>query len=131
MSRRDNTLLTVDFNLRTRNVTDCTQVPKGRHFLVNNEERRVRYIPSFFTLHYTSVVPAGLCNMRTSLFFRRLKSTVNKMSSLRDYAECGSIALRRLKSTVNKMSSLRDYFADNLMRHFTINLMLVFSFQFK
>ena len=87
-SRRDDTLLTVDFNLRERNVADLTQVPQGRHFLVKNEERRVRHslLSSLFTLHYKSVVPAGLGNMRMLLLVRRLKSTVNKVSSLRDSA---------------------------------------------
>ena len=31
-SRRDGTLLTVGFNLRTGNATHCAQVPQGRHF---------------------------------------------------------------------------------------------------
>ena len=34
-SRRDDILLTVDFNLRTRNVTDCAQVPQGRYSCFN------------------------------------------------------------------------------------------------
>ena len=87
-SRRDDTLLTVDFNLRKRNVTDFTQVPQGRHLY--NEELRMKNVAlsSFSTLRSSlkSIVPAGLCNMRMLLLFRRLKSTVNRVSSLRDFA---------------------------------------------
>ena len=52
-------------------------------------------------------------------------------SSLYKCRPCGTLVqsvtflVRRLKSKVNKMSSLRDYVVDNLMRHFMINLTLL------
>ena len=66
-SRRDNTLLTVDFNLRTGTAMNALKVPQGRYF-----------VPVLY------VVPAGLCRARILLNFRRLKPTVNRVSSLRD-----------------------------------------------
>jgi hypothetical protein len=40
---------------------------------------------------------------------RKLKHTVNKVSSLRDFHIVRSIACRKLKHTVNKVPSLRDF----------------------
>jgi len=67
-SHRDGTLLTVDFNLRTRDDVYSTQVPQGRHFEVS--------------------IVSSLRDFEAMLFssFRRLKPTVNKISSLRDYS---------------------------------------------
>jgi len=65
-SRRDNTLLTVGFNLRKTERSTPHQVPQGRH--------------------YGSTVPAGLWSREDSLS-RRLRyalPTVNKVLSLRD-----------------------------------------------
>ena len=70
-SRRDDTLLTVGFNLRTSNATHSAQVPQGRHLL-----------------QVQSVVPAGLVETwRAVSLLRGLKPTVNKVSSLRDFSQ--------------------------------------------
>ena len=66
-SRSDGILLTVGFNLRTRG---ALRSPRS---------------------------PAGTAQWSV------------KMSSLRDFADRVTLHLRRLKSTVNKMSSLRDF----------------------
>jgi len=66
----DNTLLTVGFNLRIGDAA-CH---------ISTKSRRDG------TLSIHCVVLAGLCGVRTSFNFRRLKSTVNKVSSLRDFA---------------------------------------------
>jgi len=39
-SRRDGTLLTVDFNLRTRDIAYSLQVPQGRHFEVKSKNNK-------------------------------------------------------------------------------------------
>jgi hypothetical protein len=39
---------------------------------------------------------------------RKLKHTVNKVLSLRDFVVYSSLLLRKLKHTVNKVLSLRD-----------------------
>ena len=62
-SRRDNTLLTVGFNLRQYGTYH--QVPQGRHF-----SRQVSSLRDF--------IGRGP--------FRRLKPTVNKVLSLRDFS---------------------------------------------
>ena len=77
-SRRDDTLLTVGFNLRTGNVAGVSKVPQGRH---------LEYVQS--------AVPAGLAShfvQSTSVemwcvasLFRRLKPTVNRVPSLQDF----------------------------------------------
>ena len=66
-SRRDDTLLTVDFNLRTEKSLHSPQSPAGTILLRNKEVSSLR-------------------DLGDALFcaFRRLKSTVNKVSSLRD-----------------------------------------------
>ena len=64
-SRRDNTLLTVGFNLRQRNRHH--QVPQGRHFAHQVSSLR-------------DLVEGHPC--------RRLKPTVNKVLSLRDWGQC-------------------------------------------
>jgi len=66
-SRSDGILLTVGFNLRTKNAVHS---PKS---------------------------PVGTTQWR------------NKVSSLRDFADRVTLNLRRLKSTVNKVLSLRDF----------------------
>ena len=66
-SRSDDTLLTVDFNLRSRNKTHSPKVPQGRHFQ---------------TLQ--SVVPAGLESEERWVHNRRFRfasPTVNKVLS--------------------------------------------------
>ena len=72
-------VLTVGFNLRTGNVAGVSKVLQGRH---------LEYVQS--------AVPAGLAShfvQSTSVemwcvasLFRRLKPTVNKVSSLRDFS---------------------------------------------
>ena len=66
-SRRDGTLLTVGFNLRKRSNVWAMKSPEG----------------TIFT-YPKSVVPAGLCVECVARPVRRLKSTVNKVPSLRD-----------------------------------------------
>ena len=64
-SRSDDTLLTVDFNLRAKSTTPSPQVPQGRH------------------LSLQSIVPAGLGGKR-GVCIRRLRfalPTVNKVLS--------------------------------------------------
>jgi len=62
-SRRDNTLLTVGFNLRQHDIYH--QVPQGRHF-----SRQVSSLRDLVEEHP----------------YRRLKPTVNKVLSQRDWA---------------------------------------------
>ena len=66
LSRRDEILLTVDFNLRTMDTTHAIQVPQGRHF--------------------GAIIVSSLRDFGTVLHHlsRRLKSTVNKVLSLLD-----------------------------------------------
>ena len=86
MSRRDNTLLTVDFNLRTKNTPRSLQSPAG-------------------TTQWE-----------------------DKVSSLRDcWVSVSCWLLRRLKSTVNKVLSLRDSLP--MKRHF-YKLFIFNSFEF-
>ena len=87
-SRRDDTLLTVDFNLRTGNVPCSQQSPAGTVLLkMKGEQSTIKNYCSLF------IIPCSL--------------TI--VSSLRDFAEYSSCRLfRRLKSTVNKVLSLRD-----------------------
>ena len=68
-SRRDDILLTVGFNLRLEITAHDLQVPQGRHIS-----------------QVQSAVPAGLGDRRTVILLRRLKPTVNKVPSLRDFA---------------------------------------------
>ena len=65
-SCKDETILTVDFNLRTRNTTHSLQVPQGRHYFMSKV--------------------SSLRDLETMLYYllRRLKPTVNKVLSLRD-----------------------------------------------
>jgi hypothetical protein len=76
-SRRDGTLLTVGFNLRTGSATAPPQVPQGRPFVL---------FPCFGGwVGLDCVVPAGLVETWRAASYRRLKPTVNKVSSLRDF----------------------------------------------
>ena len=74
-SRRDGILLTVDFNLRTGNVSCPLQSPAGTILLPPHWGR----------------VGVGLVSSLQDLlmiwqqFFRRLKPTVNEVPSLRDF----------------------------------------------
>ena len=87
-SRRDDTLLTGGFNRRTDSVAHSTKVAQRRHnvneqLIMNNEQ-------SLLIIHYSlfiasSTVPAGLWRVCIAFPVRRLKSTVNKVSSLRDW----------------------------------------------
>ena len=70
LSRRDNTLLTVDFNLRHRRSNTTGKVPQGRYML-RKECRPCRTLLYSFT---------GC---------RRLKPTVNSVSSLQDFMAVG------------------------------------------
>ena len=66
-SRSDETLITVDFNLRSRNKTHPPKVPQGRHYV-----------------ELGSVVPAGLESKDRFVHIRRLRfasPTVNKVLS--------------------------------------------------
>jgi len=67
-SRRDGTLLTVDFNLRTKGVLCYPQSPAG-------------------TALWRGNIVSSLRDFRAYLFclIRRLKPTVNKVLSLRDF----------------------------------------------
>ena len=64
-SRRDGILLTVDFNLRTKDTAHLLQVTQGRHF---------------------GIIVSSLRDFRGIVFrlLRRLKPTVNQVLSLRD-----------------------------------------------
>jgi len=75
-SRRDGILLTVGFNLRTRDTIHSLQSPAG-------------------TAQWSV-----------------------KVSSLRDFADRVTFHLRRLKSTVNKVTSLRDFSSDKPIAEF-------------
>ena len=75
-SRRDNTSLTVDFNLREDEA------------------------------HHVSASPAGTTHWRCTVYEVR-----GKVLSLRDLDVPRSIFFRRLKPTVIKMPSLRDFVA--------------------
>ena len=99
-SRRDDTLLTVDFNLRENSNMRILQSPAGTTLF--SEERRVKN-EECATLLY-------------------------KCRPLRDFVQSAIFAVRRLKPTVNKVSSLRDYVADNLMCHFMIVALLRSAF---
>jgi len=66
-SRRDGILLTVGFNLRKQS------------YHIHSKSRR----DGILSFHY--IVLAGLWKERIVFLVRRLKSTVNKMLSLRDY----------------------------------------------
>jgi hypothetical protein len=91
-------------------------VPQGRYFINRRLQPTVsrkltRHSPAG-TSQSTSirycVVPAGL-GLHTSFLVRKLKHTVNKVSSLRDLSGiCSCLVVRKLKHTVNKVSSLRD-----------------------
>ena len=67
-SRRDGTLLTVDFNLRQIDAMP-SEVPQGRYF--------------------RAIIVSSLRDFGVTLLcaFRRLKPTVNKMLSLRDWSQ--------------------------------------------
>ena len=66
LSRRDNILLTVDFNLRIRR---CSATPKSRRD---------------DTIIAQKCRPCGTGKGVAASIFRRINSTVNKVSSLRD-----------------------------------------------
>ena len=71
-SRRDDTLLTVGFNLRKG---DASCAPKSRR-----DDTCILYATDKKVSSH-----AGLRNERSVSVIRRLKPTVNKVSSLRDY----------------------------------------------
>ena len=75
-SRRDNTLLTVGFNLRTDGTQH--QVPQGRHFA--NPRRNTA------TPFQKGAQVSSLRDFSEGGRYRRLKPTVNKVLSLRDWA---------------------------------------------
>jgi len=68
-SRRDGTLLTVDFNLRTENAAQLAQSPAWDDTFAVNQVSSLRDLVETW---------------RAASLFRRLKSTVNKVLSLRD-----------------------------------------------
>ena len=70
-SRRDDILLTVDFNLRTGN---ASWAPKSRR-----DDTCIVYTPEHKVPSH-----AGLRDERSVSVIRRLKPTVNQVSSLRD-----------------------------------------------
>jgi hypothetical protein len=71
----DDILLTVGFNLRREDDTHSIQVPQGRHI-----ERNKNALLN----GQSSAVPAGLCGGVMHIIVRRLKPTINRVSSLRD-----------------------------------------------
>ena len=81
-SRRDGTLLTVDFNLRAGN---ASYAPKSRR-----DDTWIVYVPDNKVSSH-----AGLQGERSLSLVRRLKSTVNKVSSLRDFP-LGMVRLRNM-----------------------------------
>ena len=97
-SRRDDTLLTDGFNRRTRDTIRTT--PQSRR----DDTCAV----------LQSAVPSGLCRGRTLPDIRRLKPSVNKVPSLRDF---GAVRIapfvRRLKPTVNQVASFQDFSASH------------------
>ena len=97
-SRRDDTLLTGGFNRRSRRYTT---MPKSRR--------------DGTTSPIQSVVPAGLWREHRAFLVRRLKSTVNRVSSLRDFEGRLFRLFRRLKPPVNQVPSLRDFTADTTL----------------
>ena len=106
-SRRDDTLLTVGFNLRIGNDSRDIQSPAGT--TLSREQ-------------VSSLQDLG--DVLLSMF-RRLKSTVNKVPSLRDFeGRLFRLLLRRLKPSVNNLelnsgSSLRD-FEDSIVRFLSV-----------
>jgi hypothetical protein len=130
-SRRDDTLLTVCFSLRAQDTDEATarddaDVSKSRRddtlltvcFSLREETRRV---PAAYCLYATDAAASPV------LSARKLKHTVNKVSSLRDLSDAADtcccnttdtrcrnttdtrcVSARKLKHTVNKVSSLRD-----------------------
>jgi len=78
-SRRDGTLLTVEFILRTIGAMNSLLVPKGRHIKV----RLVSSLRDFGGMLFHQL--------------RRLKPTVNRVSSLRDYLpQLNKIAIQQM-----------------------------------
>ena len=100
-SRRDKTLLTGGFNRRITSNVCAMESPAGTTLKISAKYR-----------------PCGTGSQFTTFTIRRLKSTVNKVMSLRDLAErLVFVHVRRLKSTVNKALSLRDLvFANDTLR---------------
>ena len=83
-SRRDDTLLTVDFNLRTGNVSCPVQNPAGMTLLtINSEQLTINNYCSYCSLTIVSSL-RDFADYSSCRLFRRLKSTVNKVLSLRD-----------------------------------------------
>ena len=98
-SRRDDTLLSVGFNLRTGNALYALQSPAGTtHSLHQISINRDDVVSSL----------RDLCVGQLHMF-RRLKPTVNKVSSLRDFVEthCNA-SLHRTPSLQFDMVRLRN-----------------------
>ena len=92
-SRRDDTLLTDGFNRRMSVNVRTLQSPEGTILCA-----------------YLKCRPFGTLMPCALFVVRRLKPTVNKGSSLRDFdAVCIGSLVRRLKPSVNKVPSLRDF----------------------
>ena len=91
-SRGDDTLLTVGFNLRNASNATSLLSPARTTLLISAKYR-----------------PCGTWTQSVVFLVRRLKSTVNKVSSLRDLGARVAHFVRRLKPTVNKVSSLQDF----------------------
>ena len=70
-SRSDDTLLTVDFNLRITNTARSNQVAQRRHLLHTRTK---------------TVIAARFCRDVYRVVLRWLKPPVNKVSSLRDFS---------------------------------------------
>jgi hypothetical protein len=106
-SRRDDTLLTVCFSLRTDDTTNGLQTQKSRRddtFLIVDKYATYKYMAN-----------NNVSSLRDFLFVtgsvRKLKHTVNKVSSLRDLlyaAGTRCVSVRKLKHTVNRIFSLWD-----------------------
>ena len=95
-SRRDGTLLTVDFNLRdATNAVLSLQVPQGRHF-------------------GDDIIVSSLQDFEEMLFsmLRRLKPTVNRMLSLRDISALTKHSTNPLFS-INSLSKRVAPFSSN------------------
>ena len=88
-SRRDDTLLTVDFNLRQLDATH-SEVPQGRHF--------------------GAMVVSSLRDYGVTLFsaFRRLKPTLNKVLSLRDNSPLITLLLTKCSNYILAAKSRSD-----------------------
>ena len=96
-SRRDGILLTDGFNRRKRSNARTLQSPEGTILCA-----------------YLKCRPFGTMMPCALFVVRRLKSTVNKVPSLRDFGAVRIVPLvRKLKPTVNKGTSLQDFSASH------------------